>query len=81
MVEVVKITRKGQVTLPQDVRRKLKVSEGDYLAVTKSGQYVMMRKVEIPSWKEIFAEGEKLARRKGITNADVLKVCAEVRRR
>ncbi|MEA1904516.1 MAG: AbrB/MazE/SpoVT family DNA-binding domain-containing protein [Candidatus Hadarchaeota archaeon] len=79
-VEIVKVTRKGQVTIPQDIREKLEVSEGDYLAVTKSGKHVLMRKAELPSWDKIFAEGRKLAREKGITRADVLRACAEVRR-
>ena len=78
-IDVAKVTRKGQVTIPQDIRKKLRVSEGDYLAITKSGNYIMMRRIEIPSWKEIFAEGRRLARKRGITRADVLMACAEVR--
>lgn len=79
-VEIVKVTRKGQVTIPQDMRKELEVSEGDYLAVTKSGKHVLMRKADLPSWDEIFTDAEKFAKEKKITRGDVLKACAEVRR-
>jgi len=78
-MEIVRVTRKGQVTLPQKIRRKLGVREGDYLAVDFEKKYILMRRVEIPSWKEIFAEGRRLARKRGLTEDEVLRVCAEVR--
>jgi AbrB family looped-hinge helix DNA binding protein len=78
-MEIVKVTRKGQVTLPQAIRKKLGVSEGDYLAVDSERKYILMRRIEVPSWKEIFAEGRRLARAKAISEADALRACAEVR--
>jgi len=42
---VVKVTEKGQVTLPIDLRRKLKISKDDYLAVEADGEYLKLRKV------------------------------------
>jgi AbrB family looped-hinge helix DNA binding protein len=78
-MEIVKVTRKGQVTLPQEIRKKLGVSEGDYLAVGSERNYILMRRVEIPSWKEIFAEGRRLAHAKAISEDDVLRAFAEVR--
>lgn len=78
-VEIVKVTRKGQVTIPQDMRKELEVSEGDYLAVTKSGKHVLMGKADLPPWDEIFTDAEKFAKEKKITRGDVLKACAGVR--
>ncbi len=50
MTAVVKVTRKGQTTIPIEVRRKLVIKEGDMLLVeaTEHGQVVLtpIRKLE-----------------------------------
>jgi AbrB family looped-hinge helix DNA binding protein len=42
---IVKVTEKGQVTLPIDLRRKLRISKDDYLVVEAEGEYLKLRKV------------------------------------
>ncbi len=42
---IVKVTEKGQVTLPIDLRRKLGFGKDDYLVVEADGEYVKLRKV------------------------------------
>ncbi len=50
MTSVVKVTRKGQTTIPIDVRQKLVIKEGDKLLVeaTEQGQIIFtpIRKLE-----------------------------------
>jgi len=43
---IVKVTEKGQVTLPIDLRRKLRISKDDYLEVEAEGNVLKVRKVE-----------------------------------
>ena len=42
---IVKVTEKGQVTLPIELRRKLRISKDDYLVVEAEGEYLKLRKV------------------------------------
>lgn len=42
---IVKVTEKGQVTLPIDLRRKLGIRRDDYLAVEAEGEYLRLRKI------------------------------------
>lgn len=42
---IVKVTEKGQVTLPVDLRRKLRIGKDDYLVVEAEGEYLKLRKV------------------------------------
>jgi transcriptional pleiotropic regulator of transition state genes len=42
--EVVKITSKGQMTLPASVRKLLGIKEGDHLAVYVNGEELLLRK-------------------------------------
>lgn len=43
---MVKVTSKGQMTLPLEVRRRLKIMPGDHLAVYVEGQEIRMKRVE-----------------------------------
>lgn len=38
MVETVTVTAKGQITIPADIRRKLKIAKGDNLIVVGEGE-------------------------------------------
>jgi len=58
---IVKVTEKGQITLPVNLRRKLGITKDDYLAVESEGEYVTLHKVsrtkalsaEDPIWEMI----------------------------
>lgn len=43
---IMKVTEKGQVTLPIDLRRKLRISKDDYLEVEADGSVLKIRKIE-----------------------------------
>ncbi len=45
MVEIVKVTRKFQVTIPKRVRERVGVRVGDRLAVSERGGLIILRKV------------------------------------
>ena len=79
-VSLVKVTRKGQVTIPQKTRERLGIREGDYLVATEVNDLVILRKFSLPSWDELFAHGEKFAAEEGITREDVLTAIRAVRR-
>jgi AbrB family looped-hinge helix DNA binding protein len=42
---IIKVTEKGQVTLPIELRRKLRIAKDDYLVVEAEGEYLKLRKV------------------------------------
>ena len=41
---VATVTRKGQVTIPIDIRRSLDIKEGDQVAVEQRGEAVVLRR-------------------------------------
>jgi len=47
-LSIVKVTRKGQITLPKEIRDKLSIREGDYLEITLQGDKIIIKKVEPP---------------------------------
>jgi AbrB family looped-hinge helix DNA binding protein len=49
-----KVTRKGQVTIPEEIREAYGISEGDFMLVGGTKGLVMLKKLSLPSWKELF---------------------------
>ncbi len=77
---LVKVTRKGEVTIPRAIRDRLGIREGDYLVATAIRDLVVLKRISLPSWEELFTYGERFAEEKGITREDILKAIKSVRR-
>jgi len=54
----VKVTRKGQVTIPKEIRERLGIKEGDVLLVREEGSRVLLEKVGLPEPGEPVGEEE-----------------------
>ncbi len=78
MPELTKVTSKGQVVIPSDIRKALNLKEGSRLVVSSMGGLVLMKRVSIPDLKREFealtAFGIAFAKNKGIrSEEDVVK--------
>jgi len=78
-VRISKITKKGQITIPNEIRKRLNIKHEDYLAITMEKDYILIKKVELPSWKSLFKEGEKLSKETNLTLDDIIEACKEAR--
>ncbi len=77
MLELTKVTSKGQVVIPSEIRKELDLEEGTQLVVSRAGDLVLMKKVPIADPKKEFEAltrfGTEFAKKKGIkTEADVV---------
>jgi len=72
MTDVVKVTSKGQITLPVGIRNALDIGDDSYLVVEQIGDYVLMKKAEI-RLREIQSILGNDAKRKKITKKELLK--------
>lgn len=74
MPEVTKMTSKGQVVIPVEIRDELELSEGTQMVVSRMGDLVLMKKISITDPKKEFKEltklGSAFAKKKGIRNED-----------
>jgi AbrB family looped-hinge helix DNA binding protein len=52
---IARITTKGQVTVPLELRKHLKVNEGDYILFEKKGSKIEIKKMLPPNDFEEFA--------------------------
>ncbi len=74
ILDLAKVTSKGQVVIPIEIRKDLQLNEGASLVVSRVGNMVVMKKMNIPDIKKEFEKltrfGEKFARKNGIKNED-----------
>jgi len=76
MTEVIKVTSKGQITIPIEIRKKLQIEKESYIVVDMIGDYIIMKKVGL-KLKEISEIISKSAKEKGITRKDIEKAILE----
>jgi len=79
MAEVIKVTSKGQVTLPADIRKKLHISKDTYIAVDIIGDYIIMKKLGL-KLKELSDIIQKNVKEKGVTKKEIEKAILESRK-
>ena len=83
--EVVKITSKGQMTLPVEIRKKLDLKKNDYVYVAGIGGIVVLKKVAELSLEDISKILQSLAKEnsvtKGMLRRDIEKARDDLMRR
>lgn len=71
--QVVKITSKGQFTLPVEIRRDLSLGKDSHVYVTRLGRLIVIKKVDELTLDDISAILEPLAKRSGVTRRILMK--------
>ena len=81
-VEITKLSSKGQVVLPQDIRKKLHLEEGEKFFVFYDNDTVILKKIERPAFeraRELVKKSRVWAKKAGLTPADVKAAVHKVR--
>ena len=80
-MKLVSVTKKGQVTIPEEVRKKLGIEAGAKLMIESVGrELALLKKVEITdSLEELQRCCRELARRGGLTMKDIEEEIETVR--
>jgi AbrB family looped-hinge helix DNA binding protein len=79
-----KMSSKGQVVIPEDIRKRLKLKAGSKFVVVGDKDVVILKEISPPSmdeFNELIAEARRRARKSGMKRSDVAKAIAAVRRR
>ena len=79
-----KLSSKGQVVIPEEVRRTLGLNEGDQFLVIGQGDAVILKTItppKIEEFQELLSKARAEGRKARITKADLKSAIARVRRR
>jgi len=72
--DIIKVSSKGQIVIPREVRKKMGVKGGEKLLVLTRNGDIMLRKTKEPSIEEIGKSISKVIEEEGI---DIDKIIAE----
>jgi len=81
-IATTKLTSKGQVVIPEDVRNRLKLKPGTQFIVFGSDDSVIFKTISPPSKDElmdILKDARRQARQAGMKKSDITKAIKEVR--
>ena len=79
-----KMSSKGQVVIPEAIRKRLGLEPGDQFVVVASKDAVVLKAITPPTmdeFDELLADARKQARRAGLRRADIDDAVAAARRR
>jgi AbrB family looped-hinge helix DNA binding protein len=72
--DVVKVSPKGQIVIPKEIRKRLGITTGEKLLVMSRDREILLKKLEALSIEEIGERIERAAKERGI---DVDKLISE----
>lgn len=79
-----RLSSKGQVVIPEEIRNNLGLSEGDQFVVIGEGDAVIQKAIAPPKMEEfqkLVSQARTTVKRAGIKKADLKSAIAKVRRR
>ena len=84
--ETIKMSSRGQIVIPRDIREELKASEGTIFSVVSARDTIILKKISTPSKEELIKElgaialeGRKRAEKLGIKESNVPELVQRVR--
>ncbi|MBI4015118.1 MAG: hypothetical protein HY362_00135 [Candidatus Aenigmarchaeota archaeon] len=87
-VETTKMSSRGQIVIPQDVRREIHATDGTMFAVIGNKDMIVLKKIETPSKENLIKELEIIARegrrrleKRGLNESYIHNVVQRNRRR
>ncbi|MBI4170547.1 MAG: AbrB/MazE/SpoVT family DNA-binding domain-containing protein [Candidatus Aenigmarchaeota archaeon] len=81
--DVTKMSSRGQVVIPQELREKMHLREGSKFAVVGMQDTIILKKLEPPKWEDFdkaISNLRKFGKEKGITEKDVGKAVRNARK-
>jgi AbrB family looped-hinge helix DNA binding protein len=76
-LKLTRVSRKGQVTIPEEMRKAFGINEGDFMLVVGVKGLVMLKKLTLPAWEELLQQGERFAEKAHITREEILRAVRE----
>ena len=80
MIDNARVMSKGQVTIPKEIRNRIKVAEGDRVAFICEGDYAIVMNANIYAMRMAHDEMAEEWKKSGVhSENDLVELCREVR--
>jgi len=78
-ISISKVSTKGQIVLPVDIRRQLDIDPGDKLLLLAEDETLIIKKIESKSFRELMAPLWEKTRKLGLSREEVDELIEEAR--
>jgi AbrB family looped-hinge helix DNA binding protein len=79
-MDIARVSSKGQITIPIDIRRKLKLQEGDKVIFVEENGAITLKNSNLIAWQEFQKSMEGAAEEAGWNSEeDVVEYCKQIR--
>ena len=83
-VEITSVSSRGQVVIPQSLRDKMKIHEGEKFVVIGEDSTIVLKKLEMPSFSgidKLLKKTRDFAKKKGIKEPDIENAIKQTRKK
>ncbi len=83
-IEITSISSRGQIVIPQSLRNRMKIREGEKFVVIGEDDAIVLKKLEMPSFggvDKLLKKTRDFAKKKGIKDADVKEAIKYARKK
>lgn len=83
-LEMTRLSERGQIVIPTEIRKSMKLKEGERFIVVGLGDTIILRKLDLSHerlrLKKLIAASQAKATRSGFTEAEIRKLIQETRK-
>ena len=82
--DVTKMSSRGQIVIPQELRERMNLEEGSKFAVVGMEDTIILKKLEPPKWEDFdkaISNLRRFGKEKDVTEKKVEKAVRDIRRR
>ena len=83
-VEITSVSSRGQVVIPQNLRERLKIREGEKFIVIGEGNTIILKKLEMPSFDgfdKLLRKTREFVKIKGLKEKDIEEAITATRKK
>ncbi len=79
-MEITSISSRGQVVIPQKLRDKLKINEGEKFIVVGKDDTIILKKIKVSSFDDLLKKTREFAKNKKLKEGDISDAIKRVRK-
>ena len=83
-IEITSVSSRGQIVIPQGLRNKMRIREGEKFIVIGEDNTIILKKLEMPSFSgidKLLRKTRDFAKNKGIKESDVKEAIKQTRKK
>jgi len=83
-IEITSVSSRGQIVIPQSLRNKLRIHEGEKFIIIGEDSTIVLKKLEMPSFSgvdKLLKKTREFAKKKALKKEDVSEAVNEARKK